>query len=491
MANLLVVDKPRNWPVSIPGVPLVSARSYLTDPDYSSQRGLKVFNLCRSHRYQSTGYYVSLLAMARGHRPLPSITTIQDMKMLSVARIVADDLDDLIQRSFRTLKSRKFTLSIYFGRNLARRYDEVSARLFRLFPVPLLRADFAHDKDEWKLQNIGAIAGGEIPLSHREFVAQAATEFFAQNRMPTARRATTQYDLAILVNPDEELPPSNKTALKKFAAAAKRNRLAVQFIEKEDFGRLAEFDALFIRETTQVNHHTYRFARRALAEGLVVIDDPDSIAKCTNKVYLAELLQRYKIPTPRTLIVHRDNRDQIASEIGLPCIIKLPDSAFSLGVKKAETLEKLDELVVAMLDKSDLIIAQAYMPSEFDWRIGVLDRQPLFACKYFMAEKHWQILKSEGGKTDEGDAYAVPVDLVPAPVVKSAVRAARLIGNGLYGVDLKQVGKKAYIIEINDNPNIDAGFEDGVLRNELYDRIMRLFIRRIQTRKNGSREADA
>jgi glutathione synthase/RimK-type ligase-like ATP-grasp enzyme len=58
-----------------------------------------------------------------------------------------------------------------------------------------------------------------------------------------------------------------------------------ELIEKEDYGRLAEFDALFIRETTGVNHHTYRFARRAEAEGLVVVDDPQSILKCTNKVY--------------------------------------------------------------------------------------------------------------------------------------------------------------------------------------------------------------
>ncbi len=86
--------------------------------------------------------------------------------------------------------------------------------------------------------------------------------------------------------------------------------LSTELIEKDDFGRLAEFDALFIRETTSVNHHTYRFARRAMAEGLVVVDDPDSILKCTNKVFLAELLERHKIATPRTLIVHRDNLER-------------------------------------------------------------------------------------------------------------------------------------------------------------------------------------
>jgi glutathione synthase/RimK-type ligase-like ATP-grasp enzyme len=72
-----------------------------------------------------------------------------------------------------------------------------------------------------------------------------------------------------------------------------------RLITHQDAARLLEFDALFIRETTAVNHHTYRLARRAQHEGLVVIDDPLSILRCTNKVFLAELLQKNKISTPR------------------------------------------------------------------------------------------------------------------------------------------------------------------------------------------------
>ncbi len=49
---------------------------------------------------------------------------------------------------------------------------------------------------------------------------------------------------------------------------------------------------LFIRETTYVDHHSFRFSRRAEAEGLVVIDDPQSILRCTNKVFLAEAFAR-------------------------------------------------------------------------------------------------------------------------------------------------------------------------------------------------------
>ena len=43
----------------------------------------------------------------------------------------------------------------------------------------------------------------------------------------------------------------------------------VELIEKKDYARLGEFDALLIRETTAIDHHTYRYATKAESEGLV------------------------------------------------------------------------------------------------------------------------------------------------------------------------------------------------------------------------------
>jgi broad-specificity NMP kinase len=51
-------------------------------------------------------------------------------------------------------------------------------------------------------------------------------------------------------------------------------------------------------------------------------------------------------------------------------------------------------------------------------------------------------------------------------------RAAGLIGNGLYGVDLKQIGNRVVVIEVNDNPSIESGVEDGVMKEALYREIV-------------------
>jgi glutathione synthase/RimK-type ligase-like ATP-grasp enzyme len=484
---LIVVNDPKDWPLKIEGVELVAARAYLTDPRYAALHGAKVFNLCRSYRYKSTGYYVSLLAAARGHRPLPDVTAIRDLKSQTIVRLASEDLEDYIQKSLASIKSKEFVLSIYFGHNVAKRHEQLSLQLFKLFQAPLLRALFMYsEKDrKWHLHVIDPIAASEIPEEHRLFVVEVAREYFRGRRRAARRKVAHRYDLAILHDPDEEEPPSNPRALQRFVRAAESLGLATELIRRDDYGRIAEFDALFIRETTSVNHHTYRFARRAAAEGLVVIDDPASILKCTNKVFLAEVLQRHRLPTPKTLIVHRDNVRSVARELGLPCILKEPAGSFSQGVVKVDTEEELSAEVDKLLATSDLIIAQEFVLTPFDWRVGVYDRQPLYVCQYYMARRHWQIIKrdSTGVKTEDGNSKTLPVEHVPSGVIRTALRAANLIGEGLYGVDIKQVGKQFYVIEINDNPNIDAGIEDAVLKDELYLRIMRVFLRRIEQRK--------
>lgn len=487
MDNLIVVNNPRDWPLAITGVTVVSARAYLTDPAYGGDNAARVFNLCKSYRYQTLGYYVSLLAEARGHKPLPRANTIEDLQSQNMVRLLTEGLDELIQKSLKAIKSDSFEIDIYFGHCAANRHDQLSRQLFNLLQSPLLRAIFQRRGSHWYIRSVRTIAASDIPPQQQEFAIHAITEYFTVRRR-RAQKLAPRYNLAILHDPDNPEPASNAKALQKFEKAAHALGMHVEFITKADYGRLTEFDALFIRDTTFVNHYTYRFSRRAAAEGLVVIDDPDSILKCNNKVYLAEILARHRIPSPKTLLVHRDNVNQIIPTLGLPCVLKQPDSSFSLGVVKVETAEALPAIVNSLLDKSELIVAQEFLPTEFDWRVGILDRRPLFVAKYFMVPGHWQIIQHGNQKHDfvDGKTEALSIGEAPDRVVKIALRAAKLIGDGFYGVDIKQIGKRLYVIEINDNPNVDAGNEDSVLKDALYREVMGVFLKRIEARKRGA-----
>jgi glutathione synthase/RimK-type ligase-like ATP-grasp enzyme len=109
----------------------------------------------------------------------------------------------------------------------------------------------------------------------------------------------------MLQDPAEAMPPSNKKALKHFIEAGKELGIEVDPVTRNDFARLAEYDGLFIRETTALDNHTYRFANKAEKEDMVVIDDPVSILRCTNKIYLHDLLKpqaahaAHRDPVPR------------------------------------------------------------------------------------------------------------------------------------------------------------------------------------------------
>lgn len=480
MPALIVVENPKHWPIDVPEAAVVAAREYLTDRRFSEIKRARVFNLCRSYGYQTVGYYVSLLAVARGHKPLPSIGTIQELRQSAILRIVSEDLDELLQRALAPLKSERFELSVYFGRNLATRYDRLCQALFEHFPVPLLRVEFVHT-DRWELRSLKLIAANDIPESHHDFVVEQARRFFGRPRL--SKRRPARYRLAILADPDEIDAPSDALALRRFVRAARKCDMGATVIGRHDLGRTAEFDALFIRATTRVNHYTYQAATRAEAEGLVVIDDPESIVRCSNKVYQAELFERHKIACPKTMIVHKDNAAHVPERLGFPCVLKQPDSSFSAGVVKAANEAELKDYLAAFLAKSELVVAQQYTPSAFDWRVGVLGGRALYVCKYHMARGHWQIQKADTPhRRTYGKVETLAVEDAPPSAVELGVRAANLIGHGLYGVDIKEVEGKYFVMEVNDNPNIEAGCEDKILKDALYLAVMQHFRRRLEQR---------
>jgi glutathione synthase/RimK-type ligase-like ATP-grasp enzyme len=479
MKVLFVVDRAWQWPFEIAGADVASARTYLTDPAYSSGIRPQVVNLCRADRYQGRGYYVSLLAEARGHRPLPDVKTIEDLQVGTQRKMLAEKLADLAGSSIRHDATDRFEIDAYFGRDPAEQHPEIAQQLFAAARAPLIRAHFKRENGAWRLDKVAAIGVSEIPPQHRAFLLTAATQFVAGDqaaRTETDRSGTPK--IAILCDPQEQDRPSNDEALRKFVAAAPKVGLTAEIIGPQDIERLPQFDGLFIRTTTNVGQYTYEFSRRAQSLGIVVIDDPDSILRCTNKVYLNELMQRHKIPTPKTMVVHRGNLGEVVPALKLPCILKQPDGGFGLGVVKIEHEEQLAGKANRLLESSELLVAQEWLPTEFDWRVCVFDRRPLFVCKYFMAPGHWQIVQ-HGEQTREGKTLALSVGEAPEIVVSTAMRAANLIGSGLYGVDLKQVGDKCLLIEINDNPNVDAGNEDQVLKGALYREVMGVFARRI------------
>src|SRR6476660_1286769 len=130
MSVLVVVNHPRDWPFEIAGTRIVTARDYLTDPAYSENQSARVLNLCRTDRYQSRGYYVSLLAEARGHRPLPEVKTIEDLHNGEPFHFMSAGFSQHIQRALASTAQGRCEIDSYFGRDPAGVYEALAQQLF-------------------------------------------------------------------------------------------------------------------------------------------------------------------------------------------------------------------------------------------------------------------------------------------------------------------------------------------------------------------------
>jgi glutathione synthase/RimK-type ligase-like ATP-grasp enzyme len=480
---LIVVESRRHlrWHAT-PGE-VVTANEFIADDNGHRPTRRSVINLCRSYDYLSVGYHCSLLAEARGQRVLPSVDTILGLGRAQQFQDRAAALvEQFIGPAVVPSTGKTFSLRVYLGQTIHPALRRFAQALFRVFGCPLLSIRLVCDAEKkWRVHAIKPLSVTEIPSDEDHLLVEALS---ARSRLARIVRATTKrslFDLAILHDPNEALAPSKGSTLDHMARVAEALGVAVTLIGSRDLNRLSEFDGLFIRQTTSIANATFQFARRAEELGMPVVDDVASIVHCTNKAYLADLLPRHRLMVPRTHLVTRQTTARKSVTLPYPVVLKTPDGCFSTNVKRAESPAEFGQICDVMLRHSEVILAQEFVPTDYDWRIGVLGHRPLFAARYFMCKNHWQIIRhAPNGTHEEGRTEAVPIEMVPVPVLDAALRAAALIGDGLYGVDLKQNSGGVYVIEINDNPNIDVGMEDTVLGDELYRRVLRHFLDRAE-----------
>ncbi|TAM95568.1 MAG: RimK family alpha-L-glutamate ligase [Rhizobiaceae bacterium] len=461
---------------------IITNRDYLAHPSLFRGQRPKVINLSSSYAYQSRGYYASLLASSRGHKVIPSVETMIDLSERKLYENALPELEQALNKCRKEVGGIfPETVRIFFGNGPGKAWDRFARLLFDWFRAPALEV-VIRDGEWASIRRIAFMPIARMsPDEKTRFLADLDTYTNREWRDKKAR-TPSRYSFATLVNPHEELPPSRISSLKHWSRIAEKMGVEVEPITRKDLPKLANYDALFIRETTSISNHTYRFARRAQQEGMPVIDDPLSMIRCTNKVYLNELMAHNKVPVPPTVMIAGGGDCERAAEaLDFPIVLKIPDSAFSRGVKKAATFEALKKLADQWLEDSDLLIAQKYLPTEYDWRIGVLGGEPLFSVQYLMAKKHWQIVNHDrNGKPDEGGFRSFTLGDTPAEVVDIAVKAARCIGDGLYGVDIKETAEGVYVIEVNDNPNLDHGCEDSGEKDQVWTRLTQWFIDRLE-----------
>jgi glutathione synthase/RimK-type ligase-like ATP-grasp enzyme/gamma-glutamyl:cysteine ligase YbdK (ATP-grasp superfamily) len=477
---VVVVSSRRDMP-ELPAERVVTADDFLSGGEPASPR-ITVINLSRSYRYRTKGYYVSLLADARGHRVIPSIEAIEGLseqfglfRVLREAGVAAepDAAADADADGAETLA--------YFGQTPDSRFRAAALAIYREWPVPVLRLRMVRSADEWMVSQVAPVSLSQLTVEERAPLVEALLdEQGLVRRGSPVRREMKRASIAVLFDEKDRFSPSTPETLDRLDRVAAKMNVYVHRIAPDEIEKLGEYDALFIRSLTGVREPAFQFALRAEMLDMPVIDDPQSIIRCSNKVFLEELLRREGIPTPRTLVATSKTPWEEICDLGSPVVIKLPDGSFSTAVHKCADAGEYQRAASEMFRRSPLIIAQEFLPTEYDWRVTVLDGRVLFTARYHMARGHWQVRADDGGGERYGRVEAVPRREAPKPVQALALRAAALIGDGLYGVDIKETAGGPVVIEINDNPNLDIGYDDAADGSLIYEDLVNFFLRRIE-----------
>ena len=273
--------------------------------------------------------------------------------------------------------------------------------------------------------------------------------------------------------------PKEAKALENFKCTAESLGHRFNFMFRENLLEIPKYDAVFIRATTDPLFTAYIVSKTAWETGLKVIDDPKSIQICGNKIHLYSLFEKYDVPRIPTIIINKDNFHhkrilEIFRMFGRPVVVKAPYTSFSRYVEKVACETSFREVAKRFFRKSDVLAVQKFTPTAFDWRVGVLNGEVLYACKYMVPKGRWKHGAKRRGKPSFvwGRTVSLKKENAPAGLKETALKACRVVGNGLYGVDIKEVDGNYLVVEVNDNPSIYAGQED--LRNkDVYEKIIK------------------
>src|SRR4030088_2471414 len=149
---VILVDQPKDFPNADTPHKVIMTGEYLARPKLFDIGRPKLVNLSRSYAYQSKGYYASLLAEARGHRVVPTVETMLELREAKLYEHALPDLEDELNRCARRADIQlegELKLLICFGIARDPRFESFGRLLFDWFRCPAL--EVIVEPGEWLL----------------------------------------------------------------------------------------------------------------------------------------------------------------------------------------------------------------------------------------------------------------------------------------------------------------------------------------------------
>ncbi len=215
---------------------------------------------------------------------------------------------------------------------------------------------------------------------------------------------------------------------------------------------LGDFDAVIPRIGASVTFYGTAVLRQFEMMGVYPLNESVAITRSRDKLRSAQLLARKGIGMPVTGFAHNpdDIQDLLKVVGGAPLVIKLLEGTQGIGVVLAETQKAAESVIQAFMGLKANIMVQEFIKEAggADLRCLVVGEKIVAAMKRQGPEGEFRSNLHRGGS-------ASLIRLTPEER-STAVRAARIMGLNVCGVDILRSNHGPVVMEVNSSPGLEG-----------------------------------
>jgi len=214
---------------------------------------------------------------------------------------------------------------------------------------------------------------------------------------------------------------------------------------------IPKFDLVIPRIGASITNYGLAVVRQFDLMGVPVLNSAVSIARSRDKLRALQLLNRKNIDVPATICARSPAGVDSALElVGCPAIVKLQQGTQGIGTMIAETPQAVHSLLETLWAMGQDIVLQEYVRESKgrDVRIIVVGGRVVASMRRVAKPGEFRSNLHRGGKGDR-------VKLLPA-YKNAAIRAVKVMGLEVAGVDMLESKKKGKILEINSSPGLEG-----------------------------------
>ena len=215
---------------------------------------------------------------------------------------------------------------------------------------------------------------------------------------------------------------------------------------------LEGFDAVIPRIGASVTFYGCAVLRQFEMMGVYPLNESVAISRSRDKLRALQLLSRKGIGLPVTGFAHSpdDIPDLIQMVGGAPLVIKVLEGTQGMGVVLAETHKAAESVIEAFLGLKQDIMVQEYIKEAggADIRCFVVGDKVIAAMKRQAKAGEFRSNLHRGGS-------ASLIKITPEERM-TAVRAARVMGLNVAGVDILRSHHGPLVMEVNSSPGLEG-----------------------------------